>query len=226
MNHLFSMKENKMYIRNFFAVTALCFLCGCFNPVLRIGDNIVPLRNYNGVPCISARSPIHKEIHYSTFGFDWDEKDNFFIPRKQNSVNRALWISKRTQAEKLYTVVAVAEKQRHYIQKPDIKVMQQYLESTYRPVPGSKIKLTELKMEPGNFKGVPAVYVYMETFEVGRELCLREESYYFFDPAQPEVWLYKVGWSERGKKSDWRSPEAEIQGRRFFHCFKLLSEKK
>ena len=191
----------KNCVKMFSGAVIVLLLAGCFGPVLHIGDKVVPLRNRNGVPFISARSPLFKEIHYSTFGFDWNGQ--FLLPRQQNSVNYAFWVSKLTAGEKLYSVVCTAERQRHYLAKPDMSSLQKYLESSYRQTPGSKIKVTALKMEHGLFKGLPAINVYMETFEVGRELCLREESYYFFDPAQPEVWLYKVGWSERGKKSDW-----------------------
>ena len=198
-------------------------LSGCFGPVLHIGDKIVPLKNHNGIPFISARSSFFKEIHYSTFGFDWKEKDGFLIPRDQNNVNYAFWISKHFQSQKLYTIVFTAEKQRHYIKKTEIPVLMKYLAHAYRFVPGSKIKLSTLKIEPGSFKGLPAVYVYMETFESGRNLHLREESWYFFDPLQPDTHLYQVRWSERGRESEWRSTEAETQGRQFFKCFKLLS---
>ena len=104
-----------MYKRILFAAAAVCFLSGCFGPVLKIGDKIVPLKNYKGVPVVSARNSIYKEIHYSTFGFDWNENDGFLIPVRQNSVNSAFWASKLTQAEKLYSVVCTAAKQRHYI---------------------------------------------------------------------------------------------------------------
>ena len=216
----------QMYKKILFAAAAVCFLSGCFGPVLQIGDRIVPLKNYKGVPVVSARNSIYKEIHYSTFGFDWNENDGFLIPVRQNSLNRAFWASKLTQTEKLYSVICTAAKQRHYIQKPETKILQQYLEYSYRQVPGSKIRRTALKIEQCYFKGVPAVYVYVETFEKGRDLYLREESYYFFDPIQPDTLIYEVSWSERGKKSDWKSPKAETQGRRFFECFKLLPAKK
>ena len=213
----------KTFAKIFSAALIAAFLCGCFGPILQVGDRIVPITNYQGVPVVSARNSIYKEIHYSTFGFDWDENDGFLIPVRQNSLNRAFWASKLTQKEKLYSVVCTAARQRHYIQKPDIKILQQYLEAAYRQVPGSKIRRTALKMEQCSFKGLPAVYVYLENFEQGRELYLREESYYFFDPIQPDTLIYEVSWSERGKKSDWKFPEAETQGKRFFECFKLLS---
>ena len=216
----------KTYMKIFSAALLAVFLCGCFGPVLQVGDRIVPLKNYNGVTVVSARNSIYKEIHYSTFGFDWDENDGFIIPVQQNSVNSAFWASKLTQREKLYSVVCTAARLRHYIQKPDIKILQQQLEHSYQQVPGSKIQRTALKMEQCSFKGQPAVYVYMENFEKGRDLYLREESYFFFDPLEPDTLVYQVGWSERGKKSDWKSPDAETQGRRFFECFKLLPAKK
>ena len=216
----------KTYMKIFSAALLAVFLCGCFGPVLQVGDRIVPLKNYNGVTVVNARNSIYKEIHYSTFGFDWDENDGFIIPVQQNSVNSAFWASKLTQREKLYSVVCTAARLRHYIQKPDIKILQQQLEHSYQQVPGSKIQRTALKMEQCSFKGQPAVYVYMENFEKGRDLYLREESYFFFDPLKPDTLIYEVSWSERGKKSDWRSPKAETQGRRFFECFKLLPAKK
>ena len=212
----------KAYMKIFSAALLASFLSGCFGPVLQMGDRILPLRKHNGVPVVSARNPIYKEIHYSTFGFDWDENDGFLIPVRQNSLNSAFWGSKLTNAEKLYSVVCTAARQRHYIQKPDIKTLHQYLKDAYRQVPGSKIRRTALKMERSYFKNLPAVYVYLETFEKGRDLYLREESYYFFDPLQPDTLIYQVRWSERGKKSDWKSPKAETQGKRFFQCFKLL----
>ena len=210
-------------LKIFSAAIASLLLSGCFGPVLHIGDKVVPLKNHNGIPFISARSSIFKEIHYSTFGFDWNDKAGFLIPRRQNNVNYAFWISKHSQAKKLYTVVFTAEKHRHYIKKPEIPMLLKYLAHSYGEVPGSKIKRTVLKMEPGSFKGLPAVHVYLETFEAGRDLYLREESWFFFDPLQPAAQLYQVRWSERGRKSDWRLPEAETQGKLFFQSFKLLS---
>ena len=104
--------------------------------------------------------------------------------------------------------------------------MQKYVENGCRQLPGSKIKRTALKIEPGHFKGIPALHVYMETFEEGRALALREESRYFFDPLKPDTFVYHIHWSERGKRSDWKSSEAEKQGKRFFQCFKLLPGQK
>lgn len=206
------------------ASVIVCFLCGCFGPVLRIGDKIVPIRYHNGVPFITARSSVFKEIHYSTFGFDWNGQ--FLLPRQQNSVNYAFWVSKLTAGEKLYSVVCTAERQRHYLAKPDMSSLQKYLESSYRQTPGSKIKVTALKMEHGLFKGLPAINVYMETFEEGRELYLRDEAWYFFDPLQSENFLYELRWNERGRKSDWKFPEAEKVGKDFFKSFKLLPAEK
>lgn len=216
----------KAYIKIFSAALLASFLCGCFGPVLQMGDRIVPVRNCNGVPVVSARNSIYKEIHYSTFGFDWNENDGFIIPVRQNSLNHAFWASKLTQAKKLYSVVCIAAKQRHYIQKADKNKLQQYLEHSCRQVPGSRIQRIALKIEQCSFKGQPAVYVYLETFEKGRDLYSRAESYYFFDPLQPDTLIYHVCWSERGRKTDWKSPQAETQGRRFFKNFKLLPAKK
>ena len=213
-----------MYIKIFFAAAAACFLCGCFGPVLQVGDKIVPVKHHNGVPFITAPRSIYKELHYSTFGFDWNE--DFLLPRLHNNKDRAFWVSKLTRADKLYSVVCTAEKERHYLQKPEVKILQQYLKNSYRQVPGSKIRITALKIESCRFKGLPAVHAYMETFESGRELYLREESYYFFDPLQPDTRLYQVRWSERGRQNDWRSPAAEALGRGFFKNFKLLPPEK
>ena len=216
----------KRYIKLCFASAALCFFCGCFGPVLNMGDRIIPIKNHNGIPVVSARNPMFKEIHYSTFGFDWNEKDGFLIPRNANNVNYAFWWSTLSQAPKLYSVVFTAAKQRHYLKNTDLKQLQTYIADSYREVPVSKIKRTTFKTELSSFKGIPAVYVYLETFEEGRELYLREESIFFFDPLAPDTLIYQVRWSERGKKSEWRSTKAEIQGRRFFECFKLLPVKK
>ena len=215
----------KIYVKIFFAALLANILCGCLGPVLQVGDRFVPVQNYQGVPVVSARNSIYKEIHYSSFGFDWDENNGFLIPIQQNSLNSAFWASKLTQKEKLYSVIFTAQRQRHYIQKPDIRILQKYLEAAYREVPGSKIQRTALKIEACKFKDIPAVYVHLETFEKGRDLYLREDSYYFFDPLQPDTLIYEVSWSERGKKSDWLSPAAEAQGKRFFQCFKLLPAK-
>ena len=215
-----------MYIKIFFALVITTCLCGCMGPVLQVGDTFVPVRKYKGVPVLSLRNSIFKEVRYSTFAFDWDENDGFIIPVRQNSLNKALWISDLTRAEKLYSVVFMASKQRHYIQKPDIKILQKYLENACRQLPGSKLKRTALKIEPREFKGIPALGVYMETFEEGRGLYMREESCYFFDPVQPDSFIYQISWSERGKEKDWRSPAAEKQGKYFFLRFKLLAGQK
>ena len=216
----------KICAATIFSAAALCVLTGCFNPVLNMGDKILPVKTVKGIRFVSARSPLIKAIHYSTFGFDWYETDGFLIPREANNVNNALWLSNLTRAEKLYSVLFTASKSRHYIKTPEIKLLQTYLTDACREVPNSKIKRTPLQIEPRLFKGIPAVYVYLETFEEGRDLYLREESYYFFDPLTPDTQLYRIRWSERGKKSDWKSPQAEIQGRCFFERFKLLSVKK
>ena len=84
-------------LKIFSAAIASLLLSGCFGPVLHIGDKVVPLKNHNGIPVISARSSIFKEIHYSTFGFDWNDKAGFLIPRRQNNVNCAFWISKHSR---------------------------------------------------------------------------------------------------------------------------------
>jgi len=210
----------------FFGVIAIAgCLCGCLGPVLRVGDRFIPLKNHHGVPVVSAPNSIYKEIHYSTFGFDWDEKDGFIIPPQRNSLNRAFWASELTRKEKLYSVLFTADKRRHYLQNPDIKTLKAYLEGAYRELPGSKIKRMALDMEQCKFKGEDAIRVYMETFEKGRDLYLREVSYYFFDPREPQNLIYTVSWSERGKKEDWRTHEAEVQGKRFLECFKLLPRK-
>lgn len=215
----------KECMKIFFSILVAIFFCGCLGPVLQVGNPWVPVQNYNGIPVVSAANSIYKEIHYNTFGFDWDENDGFLIPVRENSLNNAFWSSKLTDKKKLYSVVFTAARQRHYIQKPDTVILYKYLEASYKEIPGSKIRRTALKMERCNFKGVPAVYVYMENFEKGRDLHLRKESYYFFDPLKPDTLIYEVSWSERGKKSDWKSPKAEVQGKRFFQCFKLLGEK-
>ena len=212
----------KTMVKIFSVLLIAILLCGCLGPVLQVGDPFVPVRNYNGIPVASADNAIYKEIRYSTFGFDWDENDGFIIPVRRNSLNSAFWSSKLTRADKLYSVLFTAARQRHYMKNADVKNLQKYLEFTSQSPPGSKIKRIVLNIEPRSFKGVPAVYSYFETFEEGRELYLREESYYFFDPLQPDTLIYQVGWSERGKKADWKSPEAETQGKRFFQCFKLL----
>ena len=85
--------QMKRYIKLCFASAALCFFCGCFGPVLNMGDRIIPIKNHNGIPVVSARNPMFKEIHYSTFGFDWNEMDGFLIPRNANNVNYAFWWS-------------------------------------------------------------------------------------------------------------------------------------
>ena len=216
----------KMCVKIFFTALITIFFCGCFGPVLQVGDPWVPVQNYQGVPVVSAPDSIYKEIRYNTFGFDWDENDGFLIPVRDNSLNNASWGSKLTDKNKLYSVVFTAARQRHYIQKPDTGILLKYLEASYREIPGSKIRRTALKTEQTNFKGIPAVRVYMENFEQGRDLHLREESYFFFDPLQPDTLIYEVSWSERGKKSDWKSPKAEAQGKRFFQCFKLLGGKR
>ena len=212
----------KIYTTVFFAAMLATLFCGCLGPVMQVGDKFVPVKTYQGVPVVNARNSIYKEIRYSTFAFDWDENDGFLIPVRKNSLNNAFWSSKLTQAEKLYSVVFTAGKMRHYLKQPDTNILQKYLENSYREIPGSKIRQTALKVEKCSFKENPAIRVYLETFEQGRNLYLREESYYFFDPRQPDTLIYQVCWSERGKKADWQSPAAETQGKRFLQCFKLL----
>ena len=141
-------------------------------------------------------------------------------------MNNALWASVLNNEENLYSVLFFVRKERHYREKPDVNLLKTYLEHAYRQMPGSRIKRTAFKAEVCKFKGQDAVSVYMETFERGRNLYLREQSFYFFDPVQPETKLYHVAWSERGKAMDWKKSQAEAQGKRFLECFKLLPAEK
>ncbi|MBR2373010.1 MAG: hypothetical protein IKA87_02135 [Lentisphaeria bacterium] len=216
----------KKHMPLFAAVLLLCFAGGCYGPVLRVGDKFVPVKKYKGIKVLNLPGSVFKEIHYSTFGFDWDAKAGFLIPLQQNGLNTAFWASELTQAEKLYSVVFSAKKMRHYIQDPDIEVLKKYLVHSYQEIPGSKIKRLALEIKECDFKNQKAVRVYMETLETGRELYLREESYIFFDPLRPDTSIYQVSWSERGRKNDWKSQKAEVQGKRFTECFKLLDRKK
>ena len=215
----------KMFFLLSLAAVMVCS-SGCLGPVLYVGDRFVPLKNYKGIQVVDARNSVYKEIHYQGFGFDWDEKDGFIIAPRSNSLNNALWASVLNNEENLYSVLFFVRKERHYREKPDVNLLKTYLEHAYRQMPGSRIKRTAFKAEVCKFKGQDAVSVYMETFERGRNLYLREQSFYFFDPVQPETKLYHVAWSERGKAMDWKKSQAEAQGKRFLECFKLLPAEK
>ena len=205
------------------ALITILLLAGCNpSPVLKVGDPNVRLKNHRGTMVVDAPNSVYREIRYRGFGFDWNENDGFLIRPEDNSPDRALWGSILRQKDKNYTVLFFAEKQPHYLQKADIELLREYMKHAYRANPASKIKLLKLTVEECKFKDRDAVEVYMETFEAGRELYLLAHSLYFFDPVQPERFIYHLAWSERGKKKDWRSPEAEKQGKRFFESFKLL----
>ena len=88
--------------------------------------------------------------------------------------------------------------------------------------PGSKVELKALELTECKFKGVDAIFVYVESYDAGKKLHLRECSYFFADPMHRESKIYSVSWSERGKKDSW-CKDAERLGKLFFTRFKLLS---
>ena len=189
--------------------------------VLVAGRDHFPTKKVNGKNILDLPERC-KAIEYNGFGFDWLNGDKFSVMPVENTPDNILWLSEKSRTDELHTIIFRVEKLTHYQMKSDLKGIRKYLERIYQAAPGSKIELKKLEFTECKFKGLDAIFVYMETYEAARELHLRECGYYFADPMHRESKIYFVSWSERGKKGSW-CKEAESLGKSFFTRFKLLS---
>ena len=204
-----------------FSVSILSLLLTSCASVLVVGRDEIPTKKSNGINIFDVPENC-KAIEYNGFGFDWNKADNFGVMPVENTPDNLLWLSDASKWKEQHSIVFRVEKLTHYQMKSDLKQLRKYLERIYRVAPGSKFELKKLEFTECKFKGLEAIFVYMETYEAGRELHLRECSYFFADPMHRESKIYSVSWSERGKKDSW-CKDAERLGKLFFTRFKLLS---
>ena len=205
-----------------FSVSILSLLLTSCTSVLVVGRDEIPTRKVDGKEIFDLPERC-KAIEYNGFGFDWNVADGFGIIPVENTPDNLLWLSDASRRKDQHAIFFRVEKLTHYQRKSDLKHIRKYLERLYAVAPGSKVELKALELTECKFKGVDAIFVYMESYDAGRKLHQRECSYFFSDPMHRESKIYSVSWSERGRTNSWRSKDAERLGKLFFTRFRLLS---